>query len=440
MYYRDFNEHKKSDKTKWIISFALIFLLICAVFVLLVSVKPFCMFGHEFESGVCFTCGEICSHEKVGEDNTCKKCGEVVESSTESTDEINTTPDVVNANGDALVSNTAYSLADFAFVRTTAMSTTAYEGITLTAKIEPSYATNQKVDWLVSWSNPNSEWATGKTVTDYVTITPNGDGALTVVVTCLAPFGEQIKIEVVSRDNVDIKASANVDYLQTVTDIQLKIGDIVLNPGDNYIEDFVLTSGKVGPGGEVSVEYISGDVYTIGLEDPSYGVFFLDYDLEGSGKQEDFAYEYEAYDSSTKQYNTVSSSWAMNESVAENAGDYSVITFDIDWFVSRFYPYCTVPVLGADNGWDENSELYDKTISATRDLKDVPTDVLVKMFESAIENGTDVLLQINVPVAHIGGFPESVYFTIKVGSILDDFPVESVSIVEGDITFNNNEE
>ena len=123
-----------------------------------------------------------------------------------------------------------------------------------------------------------------------------------------------------------------------MTDIQLKIGDIVLNPGDNYIEDFVLTSGKVGPGGEVSVEYISGDVYTIGLEDPSYGVFFLDYDLEGSGKQEDFAYEYEAYDSSTKQYETVSSSWAMNESDAENAGDYSVITFDIDWFVSRFYP------------------------------------------------------------------------------------------------------
>ena len=54
----------------------------------------------------------------------------------------------------------------------------------LTATITPSNATNQKVDWTVKWKNASSSWANGKTVTDYVTVTPTSDGALTANVEC----------------------------------------------------------------------------------------------------------------------------------------------------------------------------------------------------------------------------------------------------------------
>lgn len=40
----------------------------------------------------------------------------------------------------------------------------------------------------------SSAWATGKTVTDYVTVTPTANGALTANVECIKDFGEQIKV------------------------------------------------------------------------------------------------------------------------------------------------------------------------------------------------------------------------------------------------------
>lgn len=74
-----------------------------------------------------------------------------------------------------------------------AQAETAY---TLTATVLPEKASNKAVDWAVSFVNPSSAWATGKTVTDYVTVTPTADGALTANVECLQAFGEQIKVTV----------------------------------------------------------------------------------------------------------------------------------------------------------------------------------------------------------------------------------------------------
>ena len=83
---------------------------------------------------------------------------------------------------------------------------------TLTATVTPSNATDKTVDWTVAWVNASSSWANGKTVTDYVTVTPTSDGALTATVECLQAFGEQIKVTVVSRANDSAKAEATVDY------------------------------------------------------------------------------------------------------------------------------------------------------------------------------------------------------------------------------------
>lgn len=90
-------------------------------------------------------------------------------------------------------------------------------GLTLTATVKPDNATNQKVDWKVEFMNPSSAWATGKAVTDYVTLTPEAEGSKTATVKCVAPFGEQIKITVTSQENEEFSASCTVDYAAKLT-------------------------------------------------------------------------------------------------------------------------------------------------------------------------------------------------------------------------------
>lgn len=93
---------------------------------------------------------------------------------------------------------------------------TAENTVRLTATVTPSTASIQSVDWTVAWVNASSEWATGKKVTDYVTVTPTADGALTADVNCLQAFGEQVKVTVVSRDISSITADCTIDYGQKV--------------------------------------------------------------------------------------------------------------------------------------------------------------------------------------------------------------------------------
>ena len=94
------------------------------------------------------------------------------------------------------------------------VSTQAESAYTLTATVKPEDAENKAVDWSIAFMNASSAWASGKSVTDYVTVTPSADGALTAVVTNLGEFGEQIKVTVTSRDNPAAKAECTVDYVQ----------------------------------------------------------------------------------------------------------------------------------------------------------------------------------------------------------------------------------
>lgn len=107
---------------------------------------------------------------------------------------------------------------DFAANDISPMAESAYQ---LTATISPDNATNKAVDWSVSFVNPASEWATGKTVTDYVTVTPTADGALTANVECLQPFGEQVNVTVTSRDNASVSAVCTVDFAKRIEDIEI---------------------------------------------------------------------------------------------------------------------------------------------------------------------------------------------------------------------------
>ena len=97
------------------------------------------------------------------------------------------------------------------------VSELAESAYTLTATITPADAANKAVDWTIAFKNASSTWASGKTVTEYATVTPSADGALTAVVENVAAFGEQIVVKATSRDNAEAYATCTVEYLQRTT-------------------------------------------------------------------------------------------------------------------------------------------------------------------------------------------------------------------------------
>ena len=105
-----------------------------------------------------------------------------------------------------------------------AIAASTEKAYTLSATITPSDADNQTVDWAVAFINPSSSWASGKTVTDYVTITPQSDGSKTATAQCLKAFGEQIKITVTSRENAEAKAECIADYVARIARIEWTMG------------------------------------------------------------------------------------------------------------------------------------------------------------------------------------------------------------------------
>ena len=179
--------HKRSDKVKWVVSFLLIFVLLAGLigaWVLLL--KPEESAPEQNEGGAIITEGE--------------------------------------GNGIKLMS-AKIAPEDYAANGISAMAETAYQ---LTATVTPENATDKAVDWAVAFVNPSGEWATGKTVTDYVTVTPTADGALTANVECLQAFGEQVRVTVTSRDNTSVKANATVDYTQKLKGVNATFGSTLL--------------------------------------------------------------------------------------------------------------------------------------------------------------------------------------------------------------------
>ena len=145
----------------------------------------------------------------------------------------NGTP-VTDENGEQLPSDETIPMPKaMVFSSSAALDGTeaAYDSVTLTATVKPDDATNKSVDWSVEFVNPASEWAVGKTVTDYVTITPLSDGSTTAELNCLQAFGEQIKVVVKSRQNESAKAECTVDFAQRV--ISAKV-PMYKGAGSNY--------------------------------------------------------------------------------------------------------------------------------------------------------------------------------------------------------------
>ncbi len=144
------------------------------------------------------------------------------------------------------------------------------ETLTITATVSPdNSADNTGLDWSMAFKNPSSAWATGKTLSDYMTLTPSGEdaaGSKTVSVKCLKPFGEQIVITATSQDNPEVTASCTADFAQRVESATLKFGDLNVNLGGDTNVKWELNPNGAVVGGATNVTMEKSDVYTLAEE------------------------------------------------------------------------------------------------------------------------------------------------------------------------------
>ena len=112
-----------------------------------------------------------------------------------------------------------------------------FKTVNVVAYLTPSNADYTAVEWTVAWSNPNSTWATGKTVADYVSVA-KGD-LLAAIVTCKQGFSEPIVLKVkVTKNEISVANTCLVEYYKQLTSISLSLtgdaADKVVNAGDMF--------------------------------------------------------------------------------------------------------------------------------------------------------------------------------------------------------------
>lgn len=127
------------------------------------------------------------------------------------------TGDVVDGSGTELVSGKVYPMSSsMTFSSVSTYSATASDGIIVEATVKPSSLANKAVNWSIAWADAESDFAKGKVVSNYLSITPEVD-TNKVLVKCLKPFGEKINLTATSQLDPSKSATCVVDYAYRFT-------------------------------------------------------------------------------------------------------------------------------------------------------------------------------------------------------------------------------
>ena len=154
------------------------------------------------------------------------------------------------------------------------------ESVTITATVEPdNEAENTGVDWTAAWKNAESVWASGKSVSDYVTLTPGGEdyaASKRVTLENLQPFAEQIVVKATARDDPEITATCTADYAQKPVNFKLSFGEVSCNfGGDTDVTLEINANAASAPGGAADAQFTKSEVYSLSQE------FTVSYELTG---------------------------------------------------------------------------------------------------------------------------------------------------------------
>ena len=182
---------------------------------------------------------------------------------------------VTDGEGNELESGTSYEMpASMVYAVPTAQSTTAADGVTVTATVLPETAINKNVTWSLAFADASASWAQGKTVTDYVTVTADAENSREATVVCKQAFGEQIVLTAASVADSSKTATCTIDYLQIILSYAVKIGDLALNMGPSAMEHITksniaveIANDDASNGGMISIDCTFSETYTIATED-----------------------------------------------------------------------------------------------------------------------------------------------------------------------------
>lgn len=144
----------------------------------------------------------------------------------------------------------------------------------LTATVLPENAVYENPTWTGSWQNAGSEWASGKTASDYFTVTVQ-ENTLTATVQCLQAFAE-VGIITFSVENggETYSCTATLNYAQRIdtSSIEVKLGTLgTIYDGSAPDENEVLVRLALDPeeqgeGGLLELSFERTDVYTVAKE------------------------------------------------------------------------------------------------------------------------------------------------------------------------------
>lgn len=184
---------------------------------------------------------------------------------------------VTDGEGNELESGTAYAMPTAMVYSIPTAQSSASEGITITATVLPDTAINKNVTWTLSFADDQSEWATGKTVTDYVTVTENETNSREATIVCEQAFAEQILLTAASVADPSKTATCTIDYAQSIVNYTLSFGDVACNfMGYTNVTVDMNYNSDVLPGGAAVSNIEKNEVYTIADE------FTVTYDLTSS--------------------------------------------------------------------------------------------------------------------------------------------------------------
>ena len=175
---------------------------------------------------------------------------------------------VTDGEGNELESGTSYEMpASMVYAVPTAQSTTAADGVTVTATVLPETAINKNVTWSLAFADASASWAQGKTVTDYVTVTADAENSREATVVCKQAFGEQIVLTAASVADPSKTATCTIDYAQSLVSYTLSFGSVVCNfDGDTDVTMELDANAASIPGGLPEEEIVKNEVYTIADE------------------------------------------------------------------------------------------------------------------------------------------------------------------------------
>lgn len=108
----------------------------------------------------------------------------------------NSSSSVTDGNGNVLDSDKVYDMPEQINFTAAALAANPFGVfIKISATVMPSSAPNKNVDWSVEWAGLNSE-----NVREFITVTPDSDGATSATISCFKAFSTPIAVKVTTRE------------------------------------------------------------------------------------------------------------------------------------------------------------------------------------------------------------------------------------------------